>query len=88
VARRLTERLEDHGVSVSLHLNRSLGPVREALDELAREDGYRDRCELFGTGNAQFMAALLKWRELLDLAPALGPKIPALSASTSRGAAR
>lgn len=67
----LAERLTAHGVGTTLHLNRSLGPVREALDTLACEDGYRDRFDMFGASNAQFMAALLKWRELLDLAPSL-----------------
>jgi dTMP kinase len=70
-ANRLAERLAAHGVETSLHLNRSLGPVREALDALAHEDGYSDRFDMFGASNAQFMGALLKWRELLDLAPAL-----------------
>jgi dTMP kinase len=70
-ARLLAERLTARGVGTSLHLNRSLGPVREALDALAHEDGYRDRFDMFGSSNAQFMAALLKWRELLDLVPLL-----------------
>ena len=67
----LAERLAAHGVGTTLHLNRSLRPVRDALDSLAREDGYRDRFDMFGPSNAQFMAALLKWRELLDLEPEL-----------------
>jgi dTMP kinase len=67
----LAERLTAHGVRTSLHLNRSLGPVRDVLDTLAHEDGYHDRFDMFGASNAQFMAALLKWRELLDLAPSL-----------------
>lgn len=68
----LAERLSAHGVGTSLHLNRSLRPVREALDALARDDGYRDRFDMFGPGTAQFMASLLKWRELLDIGPSLG----------------
>ncbi|GAA2357025.1 thymidylate kinase [Catellatospora methionotrophica] len=71
VANLLVERLTAHGVSASLHLNRSLKPVRDALDTLAREDGHRDRFELLGAGTAQLMAAMLKWRELLDVAPSL-----------------
>ena len=67
VARLLAERLTAHGADTSLHLNRSLGPVRDVLDTLAHEDGYRDRFDMFGSDNAQFMGALLKWRELLDL---------------------
>lgn len=67
----LAERLATHGVETSLHRNRSLGPVRDALDTLACEDGYRDRFDMFGASNAQFMAALLKWRELLDIEPLL-----------------
>lgn len=70
-ANHLAERLTAHGMGTSMHLNRSLGPVRDALDTLAREDGYLDRFDMFGASNAQFMAALLKWRELLDLAPSL-----------------
>jgi dTMP kinase len=73
-ANHLAERLTAHGVETTLHLNRSLKPVREALDALAREDGYSDRFDMFGAGNAQFMGALLKWRELLDLEPALNRK--------------
>lgn len=68
----LVERLTAHGVATSLHLNRSLGPVRAALDALAHENGYHDRFDMFEPGTAQFMAALLKWRELLDIAPSLG----------------
>ncbi|HVK20223.1 MAG TPA: hypothetical protein VM677_02570 [Actinokineospora sp.] len=67
----LAERLAAHEVGVSVHRNRSLRPVREALDALAREEGHHDRFDMFGAGSAQFMGALLKWRELLDLAPAL-----------------
>ncbi|MPY55834.1 dTMP kinase [Streptomyces spongiae] len=63
----LIERLGAQGVGASLHLNRSLGPVRDALDTLAREDGYHDRFDMFGSTSAQFMGALLKWRELLDI---------------------
>lgn len=54
-----------------MRLNQSLKPVRDALDTIAREDGYRDRFARFGASNAQFMGALLKWRELLDLEPLL-----------------
>jgi dTMP kinase len=71
IAKLLAERLAAHGVDTSLHQNRSLGPVGDALDDLAREDGYRDRFEMFGANSVQLMAALLKWRELLDLAPAV-----------------
>lgn len=67
----LAERLTAHGVGTSLHLNQSLKPVRDALDAIAHEDGYRDRFDKFGAGNAQFMGAILKWRELLDLEPLL-----------------
>lgn len=67
----LTERLTAHGVRNHLQLNRGLGPVRQALDALAHEDGYRDRFDRFGADETQFMAALLKWRELLDLVPRL-----------------
>jgi len=70
----LAERLTAHGVGTSLHLNRSLGPVRDALDTIAREDGYRDRFDKFGASSTQFMGALLKWRELLDLGPLLDQK--------------
>lgn len=70
----LAERLTAHGVGTSLHLNRSLGPVRDALDTIAHEDGYRDRFDKFGASNAQLMGALLKWRELLDLEPLLDQK--------------
>lgn len=68
----LVERLAARGVGATLHLNRSLKPVREVLDALAREDGYRDRFDMLGPGTAQLMASLLKWRELLDIAPPLG----------------
>lgn len=67
----LAERLTAHGLRNTVHRNRSLGPVREALDALAEAEGYRDRLDMFGADSAQFMAALLKWRELLDLAPLL-----------------
>jgi hypothetical protein len=39
-------------------INRSLGPVRDVLDTLAHEDGYRDRFDMFGSDNAQLMGAL------------------------------
>lgn len=67
----LAERLSIHGVRTSVHLNRSLKPVREALDALARKDGYHDRYDMLGADNAQFIAALLKWRELLEITPLL-----------------
>ncbi|KFX29782.1 hypothetical protein C2I33_06465 [Ralstonia solanacearum] len=67
----LVERLAAHGVKTIFHPNRSLAPVREALDALAQEDGYSDRFGLFGAGNMQFLAAVMKWRELLDLRPLL-----------------
>jgi dTMP kinase len=67
----LAERLTAHGVRNTLQLNRSLGPVRVALDALAHEDGYRDRYERFGADSTQFLAAVLKWRELLELGPLL-----------------
>lgn len=71
VATSLAERLTAHGLRTTVHRNRGLGPVREALDALAVEEGHQDRLGLFGADTAQFMAALLKWRELLDIAPLL-----------------
>lgn len=67
----LVERLNANGVETALHMNRSLRPVREILDALALENGYRDRLDMLGAGNAQFIAAILKLRELLDIAPLL-----------------
>lgn len=67
----LADRLTAAGTPNTVHRNRSLGPVREALDALAEAEGFRDRLDMFGADTAQFMAALLKWRELLDIAPLL-----------------
>ncbi len=67
----LAERLEANGVKTAFHPNRSLAPVREALDALAHEEGYSDRFGLFGASSTQFLAAVMKWRELLDLGPLL-----------------
>lgn len=63
----LAEQLTAAGFSNTIHRNRSLGPVRIALDSLAEEEGFRDRFDMFGADTAQFMGALLKWRELLDI---------------------
>lgn len=67
----LEERLTAAGVACTVHRNHSLGPVRGALESLAEAEGYRDRFDMFGADTAQFMGALLKWRELLDIAPLL-----------------
>ena len=68
----LAERLTAHGMRTTVHRNRSLVPVREALDALAEAEGHRDRMDMLGADAAQFLAAMLKWRELLDIAPLLG----------------
>lgn len=49
----LAERLAAHGVRYTVHRNRSLGPVSEALDNPAIAEGYRDRLALFGADSAQ-----------------------------------
>lgn len=67
----LAERLAANGVKTIFHPNRSLAPVREALDALAHEEGHSDRFGLFGASNTQFLAAVMKWRELLDIRPLL-----------------
>lgn len=67
----LIDRLSAYGVKTSLHPNCSLKPVREALDALAVAEGHVDRFEMFGANQAQFMGALLKWRELLPIESAL-----------------
>jgi dTMP kinase len=67
----VSQRLTAAGFANTIHRNRSLGPVRIALDSLADAEGYRDRFDMFGADTAQFMGALLKWRELLDIAPLL-----------------
>lgn len=71
VANLLVKRFGEHGIDAVFHANRTLRPVREVLEAVAHENGHRDRFEMFGADETQFMAALLKWRELLELAPAL-----------------
>lgn len=64
---RLVEKLEGDGHSVSWHPNRSMRPLRQALENLAREDGFRDRFEMLGRNEAQLISAVAKWRDLLEL---------------------
>ncbi|MEV4556232.1 AAA family ATPase [Kitasatospora sp. NPDC049285] len=67
----LVEELRARGRSVTWFPNRTLRPVREALNRLAREEGLDDRFALFGRDFAQLLSGVSKWRELLDLEPAL-----------------
>jgi dTMP kinase len=70
-ALRLIDELSAAGCSVSWHPNRTFRPVREALDDLARAEGFTDRFEMLGQDFGQLIAAVLKWREMLALAEAL-----------------
>lgn len=70
-ARAFVRRLVDTGVPAHLHPNRSYRPIREALDRVAREEGLRDRHELFGSDASYLMASATKWRELLTMTPRL-----------------
>jgi dTMP kinase len=71
-ALRLVRELRAQGRRVTWFPNRTVRPVRQALTRLAREEGLADRFELYGRDFAQFLSAVMKWRELLDLEPALG----------------
>lgn len=71
LGRTLAERLHAEGRSASWHPNRNLQPVRDTLDEIAWEQGYAHRFEMLGRDRAQFLAAVLKFRDLLELEPEL-----------------
>ena len=64
---RLVDELRAAGHAVTWHPNRSLRPVRRALEELAAEEGHPDRFAMLGRDHAQLISAVAKWRELLDL---------------------
>lgn len=66
-ARAFVEHLEGMGLAMHLHPNRSYGPIRSALDRVAREEGFEDRHEMLGADTAYLIASAVKWRELLVL---------------------
>lgn len=68
LGRRLTDATIAFGYRARWYPNRNLSPVRAALDGIAREQGYADRFEMLGRDEAQFLAAVLKMRDMLDLA--------------------
>lgn len=65
--RRLVAALEEQGRSVTWFPNTSFGRVRRVLNELARQEGGQDRFDLFGRDFGQMVAAVYKWRQLLEL---------------------
>ncbi|MEV4556220.1 hypothetical protein AB0K51_04385 [Kitasatospora sp. NPDC049285] len=65
---RMVEALRAEGRSARWYPNQNLAPVRDTLDAIAREWGHRDRFELIGRDEAQFLASVLKWRDMADLA--------------------
>jgi dTMP kinase len=71
LGRSLVERLQADGHNVRWYPNKNLAPVRSALDGIARGRGFADRFEMLGRDQAQFLAAALKLRDMLDLAPDL-----------------
>jgi dTMP kinase len=65
---RLAEAVRATGRSAQWYPNKNLAPVRDTLDAIAREWGHADRFELLGRDEAQFLASVLKWRDMADLA--------------------
>lgn len=70
-ARAFVRHLINTGVPAHLHSNRSYRPIRENLDRVAREEGLKDRHELFGSDASYLIASATKWRELLTVTPRL-----------------
>jgi dTMP kinase len=64
---RLAHELDKSGHKVLWWPNRTLRPMRHALEDLARQEGYADRFDMLGNDQAQLISAVAKWRELLDL---------------------
>ncbi|MBK3568490.1 MULTISPECIES: AAA family ATPase [unclassified Streptomyces] len=67
LGRRIADTLRLGGRSAAWYPNKNLAPVRDTLDAIAREQGLADRFELLGRDEAQFLASVLKWRDMLDL---------------------
>jgi dTMP kinase len=63
----LVHDLRARGHLVLWRPNRSLRPLRNALEELAREEGYPSRFDMLGNDQAQLISAVAKWRDLLGL---------------------
>jgi dTMP kinase len=74
LGRALADRLHADGHEARWYPNKNLAPVRSALDAIARRRGFADRFEMLGRDQAQFLAATLKLRDMLDLAPDLAEK--------------
>ncbi|MEU8001112.1 thymidylate kinase [Catellatospora sp. NPDC049111] len=68
LGRRLADAVAAAGLPVKWCPNVNLAPVRDRLDEVARETGYADRAAMLGRDRAQMLAAILKWRDYADLA--------------------
>lgn len=67
LGRGLHERLVGAGHDARWYPNRNLAPVRTALDDVARERGFTDRFAMLGRDEAQFLAAVLKWDDLVQV---------------------
>ncbi|WP_069742987.1 hypothetical protein [Streptomyces sp. EN23] len=68
LGRSLVEAARVAGHSADWYPNKNLSPVRDTLDAIARERGHTDRAAMLGRDEAQFLAAVLKWRDMIDLA--------------------
>lgn len=71
-ALRLVTELQKLGLPVSWHPNRTFRPVREALNAVAREEGFQDRFDMLGRDFGQLIPSVLKWREMLAVEEDLG----------------
>ncbi|MEV7190838.1 hypothetical protein AB0N81_03385 [Streptomyces sp. NPDC093510] len=67
LGRRIVDEVRATGRSADWYPNKNLAPVRDTLDAIAREEGHADRFAMLGRDEAQFLASILKWRDMLDL---------------------
>ncbi|GGS49307.1 hypothetical protein F2B00_09690 [Streptomyces parvus] len=67
LGRGLVEAARALGRSADWYPNKNLSPVRDTLDAIARERGHENRSAMLGRDEAQFLAAVLKWRDMVDL---------------------
>ncbi|MER6104104.1 hypothetical protein ABT115_17675 [Streptomyces sp. NPDC001832] len=68
---RLRDAVRATGRSAEWFPNKNLAPVRDTLDAIAHERGHADRFAMIGRDEAQFLASVLKWRDMLDVADVL-----------------
>jgi dTMP kinase len=72
LGRRIAETFSALGRPTTWYPNRNLAPVRAVLDAAAVERGFPDRRAMLGRDQTQLLAALLKFRDMLDLAEEMG----------------